>query len=169
MTGGQIVQNGYVVSDLDAAIAHWIEHTGIGPWTVFRGVTLDGQYRGEDTSVTFDVAMGYTGSLQVELMAITSSTPSPYAFDDGTPKLGPHHVAWLSDDLDADVAAATARGLQVLFRAGNEATQVAYLESPDQPGLVFEYIQGHGMREMLDAGIAAARDWDGTDPVREFG
>ncbi|EGD53404.1 VOC family protein [Gordonia neofelifaecis] len=166
---GQIIQNGYVVDDLDATIAHWVKHTGIGPWTVFRGVTLDGRYRGEETSVTFDVAMGYTGELQVELMHITSTTPSPYADENGTPKLGPHHVAWLSDDLDASVAEATGRGLEVLFRAGNEATQVAYLESPDHPGLVFEYIQGPMMREMLAAGIAAARDWDGTNPVQELG
>ncbi|UGT55897.1 VOC family protein [Nocardia asteroides] len=41
-----IMQVGYVVTDLDAAIAHWLEHTGIGPWTVFRGVRLDGTYRG---------------------------------------------------------------------------------------------------------------------------
>lgn len=169
MNGGPIVQNGYVVADLDDAIRFWIEHTGIGPWTVFRNVTLDGTYRGTDTSVTFDVAMGYSGDLQIELMAISSSTPSPYANDDGSPKLGHHHVARLSDDLEADVDAAVDRGLRVLFRAGNEATRVAYLESPEQPGLVFEYIQGHGMREMLDAGIAAARDWDGTNPVQEFG
>ncbi len=73
------VQMGYVVADLDAAIDHWVTHAHVGPWTVFRGVTLNGRYAGADTVVTMDVAMGYHGDLQIELMKITSSTPSPYA------------------------------------------------------------------------------------------
>jgi len=169
MTSGAIVQNGYVVDDLDDAVDHWIRTTGIGPWTVFRNVTLDGEYRGEATTVTMDVAMGYSGELQVELMQITSSTPSPYADDDGSPLLGPHHVAWISDDLDGSIAAAERNGLSVLFLAGNEMTRVAYLESADQPGLIVEYIEGGMMRELIAAGVAAARHWDGTHPVRELG
>ncbi|WP_174316872.1 hypothetical protein [Gordonia malaquae] len=48
-------------------------------------------------------------------------------------------------------------------------TRVAYLESADQPGLIVEYIEGGMMRELIAAGVAAARHWDGTDPVRELG
>ncbi|MCL2536462.1 MAG: VOC family protein [Nocardiaceae bacterium] len=160
------VQMGYVVSDLDAAIDHWVTHAGIGPWTVFRGVTLRGRYAAADTVVTMDVAMGYTGSLQIELMQITSSTPSPYANDAGDPLVGPHHIAWLTDDLDDALASARSRGLEELFVAEGPGTRVAYVHSPGQPGVVFEYIQSDGMRAMLDYGIAQARTWDGSDPVR---
>ena len=34
-----------------------------------------------------------------------------------------------------------------------------------QPGQLFEFICGPDMRAMCEAGITAARDWDGTDPV----
>ncbi|MDA3625231.1 VOC family protein [Saccharopolyspora sp. WRP15-2] len=160
------MQVGYVVADLDASIRYWLQHTGIGPWTVFRGVELDGRYQGQQVTVTMDVAMGYSGELQIELMQITSSTPSPYAHESGAPKLGPHHLAWITDDLDASVAQARERGLEVLFAAEGSGTRIAYLESPEQPGVVFEHIQGEGLREMVAHGIEQARTWDGTDPVR---
>lgn len=163
---GEVIQNGYVVADLDDAIEHWLEHTGIGPWTVFRDVTLHGNHLGEETVVEMDVAMAYSGSLQIELMQITSDTPSPYADPDGTPRLGLHHIAWLTDDLDGVVADATRRGLRVLFRTGNASMRVAYLDSEQAPGVIFEYIEGASMPELLRAGIAQSRDWDGTDPVR---
>ena len=163
------VQMGYVVADLDAAIDHWVTRAGVGPWTVFRGVTLHGRYAGADTDVTMDVAMGYTGDLQIELMQITSSTPSPYADAAGRPLVGPHHIAWLTDDLDATLASARARGLEELFVAESPGTRVAYVHAPAQPGVVFEYIQSDGMRAMLEYGISQARTWDGSDPVRPIG
>ncbi|WP_018177712.1 VOC family protein [Jongsikchunia kroppenstedtii] len=164
-----IVQVGYVVDDLDAGIKHWIDTAGMGPWTVFRGVTLNGTYLGQPTTVTMHVAMGYSGETQIELMEITSDTPSPYADADGKPLLGPHHVAWLTDDLDVSLAEAKAAGQEVLFQAEGPGTRVAYVHSPTHPGPIFEYIQTDGMREMIKYGIEQTRNWDGTDPVRELG
>lgn len=166
---GPVVQVGYVVTDLDDSIHGWVRQTGIGPWTVFRGVTLAGRYAGGDTEVTMDVAMGYTGELQIELMQITSSTPSPYAADAGAPKVGPHHIAWVIDDLEESVALARDRGLEVLFAAEGPGTKIAYVCAPAQPGVVFEYIQSEGMRQMIADGIEQARSWDGADPIRLVG
>lgn len=160
------VQMGYVVADLDAAIDHWVTHARVGPWTLFRGVTLSGRYAGVDTVVTMDVAMGYTGDLQIELMQITSSTPSPYTNDAGEPLVGPHHIAWITDDLDEALASAHRRGLEELFVAEGPGTRVAYVHSPAQPEVVFEYIQSAGMRAMLEYGVEQARTWDGSDSVR---
>ncbi|GAU03843.1 hypothetical protein BSLA_02r1034 [Burkholderia stabilis] len=36
----------------------------------------------------------------------------------------------------------------------------------DDPGVRVEVIEGTGMRDMIAHGIAEARAWDGTDPVR---
>ncbi|PTR22853.1 glyoxalase/bleomycin resistance protein/dioxygenase superfamily protein [Rhodococcus sp. OK519] len=163
------VQMGYVVADLDAAIEHWVTHAGVGPWTVFRGVSLTGRYAGQDTVVSMDVAMGYTGDLQIELMQITSSTPSPYTDAAGNPLAGPHHIAWITDDLDSALAAARDRGLEELFVAEGPGTRVAYVHAPSQPGVVFEYIQSAGMRELIAYGIEQSRSWDGTNPVRPVG
>ena len=110
--------------------------------------------------------LAYQGDVQIELIRITNETPSPYRDGAGKPILGIHHVAWVVDDLDAAIAQARSSGMNVAFRAGNPATQVAYMELDEESGLLFEFIQGEGMRDMIDAGIAAARDWDGSNPVQ---
>lgn len=165
---GQIDQIGYLVDDLDAAIAFWVDRFGVGPWTVFRNVALDGVYKGQAGVVTIDVGLSYQGDIQIELILATNDTPSPYRDAAGTRLLGIHHTAHIVDDLDAAVARATGDGLRVVFEASNPATRVAYLAADSQPGLLVEFIQGPGMREMADAGIAAARAWDGSNPVLEI-
>jgi len=165
---GPIQQIGYLVDDLDASIARWIEMLGIGPWTVFRNVGLDGTYRGKAGVVTMDVALAYQGDVQIELIKATNQTPSPYRTEAGTPIFGVHHVAWMVDDLEAVIAGAIADGMTLAFRASNPATEVAYMERAEEPGLLFEFIQGQGMREMVAAGIAATRSWDGSNPVHEI-
>jgi methylmalonyl-CoA/ethylmalonyl-CoA epimerase len=162
---GAIDQMGILVSDLDASIARWIAHSGVGPWTVFRNVRMEGVYRGEPTIVTMDVALSYQDNMQIELIHVTNDAPSPYRDDEGRPLLGLHHLARIVDDLDAAVEAAVAGGMEVIFTAHNPATRVAYLQAPGEPGQLFEFICGADMRAMCAAGIAAARAWDGSDPV----
>lgn len=162
---GAIDQLGFVVADLDRSLASRMRALGLGPWTVFRGVTLDGHYRGQTTRVTIDVALAYQGHVQIELIQPVGDAPSPYLDENRAPRCGVHHMAWIVDDLDAAVADATTRGLSTVFEASNPVTRVAYLEAEDDPGVLYEFIEGAGMREMVAAGIAAARRWDGSDPV----
>lgn len=160
-----IDQIGYLVADMDASIERWIAHMGVGPWTVFRNVALEGRYRGEQCTVRMDVGLAYQGGIQIELIKITNDGPSPYRDKAGRPIAGIHHVAWIVDDLDAAVARATARGLTIAFEAANSVTRVAYLESLDEPGVLLEFIEGAGMREMIQSGITATQNWDGHNPV----
>lgn len=161
-----IDQIGFLVDDLDGAVERWIRQFGVGPWTVFRNVVLDGHYRGTPTRVGMDVALGYQGDMQIELIAITDDAASPYRNPDGKRLLGLHHVARIVDDLESAVAVAQARGLVVAFAASNPTTRVAYLNAPEQPETRFEFIEGDGMREMWRAGVAQARSWDGREPIR---
>ncbi|MXO74336.1 VOC family protein [Altererythrobacter aerius] len=163
---GAIDQIGHVTADLDAAVAMWTSHLGVGPWTVYRNVRLTGDYRGLPADVTIDVALGYRGTVQIELIQPTSDAPSPYRDDDGTLREGVHHLAWVVEDFDTAVALLGAHGLAPVFKAGNSASQVAYFEPA--PGVVWELIAGEGMRAMMDAGMAAAAGWDGRDPVTEI-
>lgn len=162
---GPIVQIGYLVDDLADGVDHWIKTMGVGPWTIYRNVTMTGQCRGTPTTVLFDVALSYQGDLQIELIEPKSRTPSPYQDRDGRTLTGIHHIAWLTDDLAGVVGRAKSRGLTPAFEATNAAVTVAYLEQRSQPGILFEFIQGAGQREMIAAGIQAARTWDGANPI----
>ena len=162
---GPIVQIGYLVTNLDAGVSHWMKTMGVGPWTIYRNVTMTGQCRGVPTEVLFDVARSYQGEIQIELIEPRSRTPSPYQDKDGRTLVGVHHIAWLTEDLAGVVARAKARGLTPAFEAHNAAVNVAYLEAKGQPGVLFEFIQGAGQRDMVAAGIKTARSWDGSNPI----
>ncbi len=43
---GPSARSGYVVTDLDQAMAGWLE-LGVGPWFVMRDMPMEALYRGE--------------------------------------------------------------------------------------------------------------------------
>ena len=162
---GPIDQIGMVVDDLDSSIARWLSTMGVGPWTVFRNVTLNGSYRGRDTVVVMDVGLAYQNDTQIELIHVTNGAHSPYLDGSGKPLSGLHHLAWMVDDLDAAVAGAQSDGLRMVFRAENPGTRVAYLEAEGEAGILFEFIESPGTRQLVQDGIKATRNWDGSNPI----
>src|SRR3546814_4059177 len=86
-------------------------------------------------------AVSYQEQMQIELIQVTSRTPSPYQDASGHTLIGMHHIARHSHDLDADIAAAQARGLRTAFSASNGAVRVAYMESVTEPGLLLEFVE----------------------------
>src|SRR3546814_15938058 len=115
-------------------------------------------------------AVSYQEQMQIELCHVPSRTSSPYQDASGHPLIGMHHIARHSHDLDADIAAAQARGLRTAFSASNGAVRVAYMESVREPGLLLEFIEA--VPAVLDgfaAGVAASPVWDGRSaPVQTF-
>lgn len=165
---GPITQIGLVVEDLDTSIKRWIDTMGVGPWMVFRNVVLHGQYMGKDTVVRMDVGLSYQNDTQIELIHVTSDAHCPYLGAGGKALAGLHHLAWIVDDLGAQEAKATADGLKLVFRAESPGTRVAYFEAPGEDGLLFEYIESEGTRQLIADGIVKSREWDGSDPVSEI-
>lgn len=164
---GPIRQIAWIVEDLDTAIRHWIDYTGVGPWTVFRNTVMSGHCRGAETKVKMNVGLSYQNEVQIELIQVMSQTPSPYQDAFGRPLLGMHHIAWLSTDIAGDVARARRRGLVPAFEASNGAVRVAYMESASEPGLLLELIEAvPAVLQGFDGGAKAAREWDGrSTPV----
>ncbi|MFT4053630.1 MAG: VOC family protein [Novosphingobium sp.] len=165
---GPIDQIGLVVEDLDASIRSWSMASGLGPWTVFRNVSMEGECYGRKGTVMIDVAMAYQDHTQIEMIQLTNDGPCPYRDEQGKLLIGMHHIAWLTDDLDASVKDAVADGMEVVFRAENAATRVAYLAAPGEKGVLFEFIEGEGTRQLIIEGRAAAKVWDGTNPITEI-
>ena len=167
-TYGPIRQIAYIVEDLDAAIRHWTAFAGIGPWTVYRNTSMRGHCRGADTTVKMNVGLSYQGEVQIELIQVTSKTPSPYQDPGGHSLIGMHHIAWLSHDIDGDVAKARQRGLVPAFEASNGVVRVAYMESAAEPGLLLEFIEAAPVvLESFASGIKAAQEWDGGKAVAQ--
>ena len=66
---GKVCQNGYVVRDIEAAMKHWIEVMGVGPWFYIEDVKTDWfKHRGIDSDVKMSIALANSGDLQIELI-----------------------------------------------------------------------------------------------------
>jgi catechol 2,3-dioxygenase-like lactoylglutathione lyase family enzyme len=162
---GPIAQIGMVTGDLDASIDQWINQLGVGPWTVFRNVTLNGEYRGLKTQIKMDVGLAYQGDTQVEFIHVTNGAICPYLAADGSPLSGLHHLAWMTDDLDETLERCLQQGFQLVLRAESPGTRVAYLEMIGGDGQLFEFIESALTKQMMIDGIAATRLWDGSNPI----
>lgn len=165
---GSILQICHVVEDMDAALRHWTERLGAGPFFTFDVPVLPGQlYYGKPTQVEMKVAMGFSGGLQIELVQQTNQGQSP--FRDFIADHGPglHHIMPRLDF----------RQHEQDLRANYEVAFSGYTPTGDE-FLLFDARPTHGhyielvdISPMMWGGVElmwqAHRDWDGkTDPVR---
>jgi hypothetical protein len=166
-----IIQTAYVVPDIEAAIARWVETLRVGPWFLLdRFEGDDPVYRGAPATSAVTLAMAFTGHMQIELMQPLDDEPSVYRETIERQGYGFHHWGVGSGRFEADIAAAESRGYEVAFRAGvPTGGSVAYLDTHgDLPGFVELIELGDQMEQAFTRFYAAALTWDGTDRIRPF-
>ncbi|MBB6123988.1 VOC family protein [Sphingobium subterraneum] len=165
---GDIIQLAYFPTDFDAALSYWIETMGVGPFFILNDVRLgDMKYRGQPTDAVFSMAIGYWGDIQIELIKTDSDAPSLYSGDYAV-RDRLHHVCIFVDDIQAARAACAQAGAEVIVegKVGDDG-EVIYVDPGQGPGHVIEFLQPVSGSEGLFAMMReAARNWDGTDPVR---
>ena len=172
---GQIRQAGYVVNDIEAAMDYWSRVLGVGPWFYNPKVPIDNyRYRGRSYEVHNSVALANSGSLQMELIQTRNDVPSLYRDFKQAGNLGLQHVAYWTEDFDADLARLEGQGFKVVMsgEVGHKGRFV-YFDQVDHPGLhpgtVIELSEVAGPEGKLFKLIReSAEHWDGNDPVRPF-
>ncbi len=164
---GAITQNGYVVPDLEAAIKHWTDVLGVGPW-FDMGVPPfeDMRYRGAPTDPKVRIALANSGDLQIELIEPLDQEPSCYReFLDATGgKGGLQHVSsWpTADDYDRHLEEFTGKGGRILFEGRGGRTRFVYFDTALDYGTVFEMADlSPGTKQIFDSIREAAKTWDG--------
>ena len=169
---GPIRQNGYVVRDIDAALRHWTEVLGVGPFFLIEKVPIeDFRYRGEPSPIDVSIALANSGALQIELIQQRNDAPSMYRDFLEAGHEGLQHVAFWPPDLDAALADARAAGFAV-GQSGEigEAGRFVYLAPEGHPGTVMELSEVSGPKGRFFEHIArVAAEWDGTEAVRTIG
>lgn len=99
-----IIQNAYVVNDIDQAIERWHRIWGLGPFLVRRHITMDQVwYRGQPSTLDISAAFVQAGPMQIEFICQHDDVPSAFrdAFAPGNEGL--HHTAVMPDDYRAAV------------------------------------------------------------------
>lgn len=168
----KIYQVAFVVDDLEEAAMKWIRDGGTGPFTLFRHFQMIDAKAAPGLDVPdISIAMGFSGTVNIELIKVHSYGPSVYALP-GHPRAPfMHHVARLSRDVEQTVRDYEKKGCARLLSARFEpSSALAYVDTRAHTGCITEFIQYNPqVEEILNALEAQAATWDGKNPLREFG
>jgi len=164
LNGAKIIQNAYVVDNLQEAMERWTKLYGIGPWVILADVKGDNlTYRGEPSELVFSAAFVQSGEINIEL--IEQHTDGPSAFRDmfAPGEEGFHHVAIISEDYEGDKARFEAAGCPVAteFSSGPDSG-IAFVDTREKLGHMVELYQNEAAIMGLYSVIRqAAENWDG--------
>jgi hypothetical protein len=191
---GGVRQNGYVVPDIEAALAHWTQVIGVGPFYYFERVPIEEFcYRGEPSPLEVSIALANSGALQIELIQQRNDAPSMYRdFLSGQPRGGLQHVAYWTQRFDADMERLLGAGFEVgqsgqigadgrfvyfdtdardtdardTNAGATEARDTRVREFGPSPGSIVELSEISGAKGSFFARIAEkAAEWDGSDAI----
>jgi hypothetical protein len=170
---GQVRQNGYVVRDIQAAMKHWVEVLGVGPWFYIEQVKPDYfRHRGVESPIEMSIALANSGDLQIELIQQRNDAPSMYKefLDAGFEGL--QHMSYWTHDYQAIYDRAKSLGYTVGHEGqlGGEKGRFCYFDTQSHPGTVVELSDISGNKGPFFEHIRqVALDWDGSDPIRSVG
>jgi hypothetical protein len=168
---GEIRQLGYVVPDIEAAMAYWSETLGVGPWFYNPKVPIENySYRGESYEPHNSVALANSGFVQVELIQTRNDVPSMYRDFLQAGNIGLQHVAYWTSNYDADLERLLKEGFKPVMQGEvGEKGRFIYFDTEYHPGTVIELSEVAGPKgKMFDLIRKASEGWDGSDPVRPF-
>ncbi|WP_226016357.1 VOC family protein [Novosphingobium sp. FKTRR1] len=168
---GPIGQLAFLPQDFDAAVTYWTQTMGVGPFYLMENVALgDARYKGVPTGAIFSIAIAYWGDVQIELIRPENREPSIYTGEYAvTDQL--HHVCIFVDSIAEARAAVAAVGAEILVEGTVGADgAVIYVDAGAGPGGVIELLQNMTGADAIFQMIKdAAKDWDGTEPLRKLG
>jgi catechol 2,3-dioxygenase-like lactoylglutathione lyase family enzyme len=168
---GPVMQMAWVPADFDAAIAHWTQVMGVGPFFLMENIQLvDMRYRGVPSDAVFSLALANWGDMQIELIRPENDAPSIYRGEYGvTDRM--HHVCLLVDDIVRAYDCCRAHNAEIVIegRVGDSGA-VIYADPGQGPGGLVEILQAQpGTAELFAMIRDAAVGWDGRDPLRKLG
>lgn len=169
---GTVMQLAFVPADMDAALRYWTETMGVGPFFRISNIQVEwSKYRGQPVELDFSVYIAYWGDIQIELIEQYNDAPSIYSTWRKENREGLHHVCIMVENMDAARAVCARTGARVEqeleLPGGGEAI---YVDAGGGPGSLIEMIcfppENYAF---FDTMRQAARDWDGSDPIRQVG
>lgn len=169
--GQQVIQNAYVVNDIDAAIERWHALWGIGPFFVRRHIAMAHVlYRGSPSRIDMSAAYVQAGPIQVELLQQHCDSPSAYRDMYPRGSEGFHHVALQPRDYRQQLDHYAAQGFAVateLRTAGGRGA--AFVDTRPLLGHMTEvYLSAEGTLALYRMVADAAAHWDGRQLTIEL-
>jgi len=135
-----VEQVGYVVRDMDAALA--LYGPLFGPFVTMETTTKGANYRGKICDVTLKLAIGLSGDTEIELIQwVDGESPHREFIDQG--REGIHHIRFGFDGVDemqTVMDKLAAHGFEPIWDYRSRESSYAYLEHETQQGLLIELL-----------------------------
>jgi len=161
-----IVQNAYVVRDLDDACRRFHRLHGLGPFVGGSTFELGGHvYRGRSAgAVSVRGVFVQSGPLNVELVQVLSGPPSAFHDMYSPGEEGFHHVAEFCDDYERQRDSWVAAGYPVASEFTlSWGAKICYIDARAGFGHMIElYPQDPVIRDMYRQAAEAPRVWSGA-------
>src|SRR6266404_4934764 len=168
---GAVRQNGYIVRDIRAAMDHWVNVMGVGPWYYIDRVKTDYfRHRGKGYAMEMSVALANSGDLQIELIQQRNDAPSMYKEFLDSGREGLQHMSYWTRDYQGLYDRALSLGYKVGHEGqiGGEQGRFCYFDTEGHSGTVVEISDVSGGKGKFFTRVKqAAMDWDGSDPIRD--
>lgn len=170
---GPATQLGFVVRDVEAAMQHWIDVLGVGPFICMEQGTSQPApttyMRRKPVVVETRLAFGFLGDVQIELIEQRNDAPSPYTEFLASGHEGLQHLGYWVHDLAAASARLEAAGYDRVYEIGlpGQDDPIIYYQSPSLLGPMLEIVPLK-WRRSREAVRAACDEWAGGDPIMRF-
>lgn len=170
---GPATQLGFVVRDLDAAVRHWVDVLGVGPFLFLEQGTgrppAASFFRGQEVRIELRLAFGFIGGVQLELIEQVNDAPSPYREFLAAGREGLQHLGYGVPDHPAACARLEAAGYapELVIPVAGQDSPIVYYRSPAVLGPMLEIVPAR-WRPAREAVAARLRTWDGGDPLIRY-
>lgn len=164
-----IMQTAFIVEDIHEAMDRFTRLLGVGPWFLReRGRFPVQTYKGKPTDVELAIAMGFSGSMNYELIQQLNDVPSVYMDVVRTRGYGLHHFGYAASDYAASCRSYASAGFELVYEAEvTGGARVGYFDTLQVLPAMVEIIQ---MTPVSEANFTrfhhASVGWDGANPVR---
>lgn len=164
-----IVQNCYIVSDLEQACVRFHEMLGVGPFIGGRAAVLhDHCYRGEPAApISFRAVFVQSGDIVIELIQLVSAAPSAFHDMYGDGGEGLHHTAMFCSDYERERDALAAAGYPIASEfTVSFGARICYIDTRCILGHMMElYPPDPRIHAMYRRTREASEHWDGGDLI----
>jgi hypothetical protein len=167
-----LIQLAYTVPDVGEGIAYWTNVMKAGPWFLAEKFSGDEPvYRGAPCRALINAALGFAGSIQIELIELANEEPGIHRDAIRSQGHGFHHFGQACSDIEVERARYEALGYANAFQARMPSgDMVYYMEPPDtiSSGLVELISAGPIIDAAFTRMWASSIGWEGDRPVRPF-
>jgi hypothetical protein len=168
-----LIQMAYTVPDIGEGIAYWTDVMKAGPWFLAKNFSGDDPiYRGAPCHALIDAALGFVGSMQIELIQLANEEPGVHRDAIRSYGYGFHHFGQACTDIEAERAHYEALGFTNVFQARMPSRDLVYFMETSDSG-------SNRLIELISAGPvidavftkmwASSIGWAGDRPIRPFG